>query len=126
MGTATETREQRIAADSGLSVEEVERRLADGLLWFREQDYWGGEQPPGEWVDAKPTEVVVAGGGYWGKGADEAAAKAEFRRQGGRLGEGYVVLTFGPGSYFVGINAMGWRYLGEPPAHRTVEPRGKR
>lgn len=130
MNTTTEQIE-RLAEASGLSAEQVQEKLADGFLFFREQDYWGAEQPPGEWLDAKPTEVVVNGtgqgyGGHWGRGPDIETAKREFRKHGGVLSNGYQVLTFGPGSVFIGIGGMGYRYLGDPPTTTEVEPRGKR
>jgi len=120
----TTSKAQQIAEDSGLPLGEVEAKLADGFLYYRDPDYFGGEQPPGEWLDAKGTEYVVAGHGRYGRGADLDTAKRNFRKYGGRLMDGYVVLTFGPGSVMTGIGAMGWYYLGEAPAVREVEPRG--
>lgn len=120
-GSATESAE--LAEASGLSIEQVEAKLADGFLFYREPDYFGGKQPPGEWIDAKPTEFVVCGHGYYGRSNTVVAAKANFRQYGGRLKDGYVILEFGPGSAFVGISAMGWRYLGDPPKVTEVQPR---
>lgn len=124
--STTATESERLAEASGLTVEEVDANLAAGLLFHREYDYFGGEQPPGEWLDATGTEYVVAGHGYYGRGADVATAKANFRKYGGRLTKGYVILTFGPGSRFMGIGGMGWRYLGQEPEVTEVEPRGQR
>lgn len=121
MSIAQRTEIERLAQDSGLTAEDVVTKLADGYLYHREHDYFGGEQPPGEWVDASGTEYVVNGSGrstfagYYGRGATLAEAKANFRKQGGRLTYGYTVLTFGPGSVFLGIGAMGYRYLGSSP-----------
>lgn len=129
-GSATES--ARLAEASGLSVEDVEAKLAAGFLFFRDSDYFGGEQPPGEWLDANGTEYVVNGVGsvgysmYWGSGETLAEAKAAFRKHGGALSKGYVVLTFGPGSVFVGIGPMGYRYVGEPAEVTEVPARGKR
>lgn len=130
MEAPTKSETERLAEASGLSTEEVEAKLAAGLLFYRESDYFGGEQPPGEWLDATGTEVVVYGLGrgdfsfYWGRGADLAAAKAKFRREGGLLSKGYEILTFGPGSAFIGIGGMGYRYLGEKPEVTTVPAKG--
>jgi hypothetical protein len=130
--TATKTESERLAEASGMSVAEVEAKLADGFLFYKEADFYGGEEPPGEWLDAKPTEYVVNGtgrsrfGGYWGRGATVEEAKAQFRKNGGLLGHGYDVIEFGPGSVFLGIGAMGYRYLGAPATVTEVAPRGQR
>lgn len=120
---------ERLAEASGLSVEEVEVKIADGFVYFRDSDYFGGVQPPGEWLDAKGTEYVVNGLGqgqfsmYWGKGDSIAAAKAEFRKYGGVLSKGYSIIEFGPGSAFVGIGGGGYRWVGEAPTVSEVAAR---
>lgn len=126
-GSATES--ARLAEASGLTVEQVEANLSAGLVFFRETDYFGGQQPPGEWLDATGAEYVISGLGagdftmYWGSGATVEAAKAEFRKHGGRLGKGYTVIEFGPGSAFVGIGPMGYRWVGQPPTTSEVPAR---
>lgn len=129
--TATKTKAESLAEVSGLTVAEVQEKLDAGFLFYKEPDYFGGEVPPGEWLDANGTEVVVLGsgggfGGHWGKGPDLAEAKRNFRRYGGVLSHGYAVLTFGPGSVFLGVGGLGYRYLGDPPTMTEVPARGKR
>ena len=121
---------ERLAEASELSAAEVEAKMADGLIFYRDSDYFGGVQPPGEWLDGSGTEFVVTGptrgyGFAWGKGATVEAAKVEHRKNGGVLGRGYIVVEFGPGSAFVGIGGMGYRWVGEQPTVTEVPPRGK-
>lgn len=72
-----------------------------------------------------PHTVVVGGGGYWGSGPDLAAAKARFRREGGRLSSGYTVLKFYEGTTFEGVDTMGRVYWhGDEP--ETIEVPRKR
>lgn len=79
----------------------------------------------GFWVDLDNYGVtVVMGGGHWGRGADLAEAKREYRRAGGRLSGGYAVLVFEPDTLFLGIDGMGsYQWLGNPPVVEQVEGR---
>lgn len=79
----------------------------------------------GFWVDLENYGVtVVIGGGYWGKGATTDAAKREYRRVGGRLGDGYTVLRFDENTLFLGIDGMGsYQWLGDAPEVQHVEGR---
>lgn len=68
--------------------------------------------------------TVVGGQGFWGSGPDLATAKAEFRRQGGRLGNGYGVAVFDEETDFVGVSGMGsLQFRGNPPEWTKVEAR---
>lgn len=68
---------------------------------------------------------VVMGNHYWGKGDTLDAAKARFRREGGRLSNGYLVIEFGEGSEFVGVDQLGrYHWKGNEPATTYVKPRG--
>lgn len=71
--------------------------------------------------------ILVAGANYWGQGDTLAKAKRAFQSQGGELSEGYEIVTFGPGSKFLGVDMMG-RYSWEGPAPTTtsVPPRAKK
>ena len=72
------------------------------------------------------TTFVVMGANHWGQGSTVAEAKAAYRRQhpGLRLKDGYAVLTFGPGSEFKGVDALG-RYFwdGTPPEVEVHKPK---
>ena len=68
--------------------------------------------------------TLVMGGRHWGSGPDLATAKREFRKAGGYLSDGYMVLVFDDQTDFCGVNQMGsYHYLGNPPVSTTVEPR---
>jgi hypothetical protein len=69
------------------------------------------------------TEVVILGRNYWGKGGTVAEAKREFRLQGGRLAFGYMVITFGEGSTFLGVDGVtgSVRYEGNEPTSQIVK-----
>lgn len=129
-GSATES--ATLAEASGLSVQEVEAKLADGFLFYRQPDYFGGEQPPGEWLDTSGTDVVIFGvgsggfSGVYGRGADLTEAKRNFRKYGGALSKGYTVAEFGPGSALAGVGGGGYRWVGQPPTLTEVAARGKR
>lgn len=117
---------QQLAKNSGLSVAEVEQKIAEHQVFHQEYAFDGTPEGPGEWVDASSTEFVAIGMGYWGKGADLAEAKANFRKFGGRLSDGYMVLEFGPGSEFSGVSGMGYyHWHGEAPTVTEVPARRK-
>jgi len=85
------------------------------------------DRPEQDFEPKGSVEFVVmsgAGYGYWGKGDTLADAKQEFKRQGGRLNDGYAILTFSPESLFSGINSMGsYLYFGPEP---TIEYKQRR
>lgn len=63
-------------------------------------------------------EYVIVGDHYWARGATQEEAKSQFRKEGGRLSRGYVLLYFnGTTSHFVGVDnvygAVSW--TGERP-----------
>lgn len=76
--------------------------------------------------------IVVIGQFYWGKGSTLVEAKKEFRKQGGTLSKGYVILTFDAETKFGGVDDMG-RYHYErmdgkderpnPPSQEIVDPK---
>lgn len=71
--------------------------------------------------------VVVIGNHYWGSGETLAAAKAEFRRQGGKLSNGYAEVVFGDGSEFQGVDQMGRvSWTGPHPTVTQHKPRGRK
>lgn len=60
--------------------------------------------------------TLVMGNFRWGSGVDLASAKAEFRKQGGRLKDGYAVIVFDADTDFCGVDGMGsYRYQGNAP-----------
>lgn len=72
------------------------------------------EQHGEEWVvrgqAPNPQNVgafVVVGANYWGRGCTVAEAKANFRKQGGRLGNGYNVFKFDAETEFRGVDDFG-------------------
>lgn len=66
---------------------------------------------------------VVGGQGRWGAGVDLVTAKANFRRQGGRLRDGYTIVEFHGKTEFVGVNEIGGvLYRGNPPTYLDVTP----
>lgn len=70
---------------------------------------------------------VVIGQNYWGANEDLDAAKARFRREGGRLGNGYAILTFDDDTEFLGVDNVGrYMYKGNPPTEKVVPSRGKK
>lgn len=69
--------------------------------------------------------ILVIGQNRYGHADDLAAAKATFRRQGGRLSDGYTIVEFGDGIEYAGVDQLGrvhWRGHGEP-IQRDVHPR---
>ncbi len=78
----------------------------------------------GDTVIGKKGLTLIMGGNRWGAGADLAAAKKEWQRQGGVLSRGYTVLTFDADTEFHGVDQMGrLHYRGNGPAERQVKPR---
>jgi len=69
--------------------------------------------------------TVVFGNFKWGGGTDRAAAKKEFRANGGRLGDGYAIAVFDDETDFLGFGAMGYFYFGNAPTV-TVVPATKK
>lgn len=73
--------------------------------------------------------VIIGSGkiyGAWGYGDDLAEAKSAFRKNGGILSHGYLVLEFDEGTDFFGIDNMGrysWSSEGQPPKQTVVEPK---
>jgi hypothetical protein len=77
--------------------------------------------------------TVVAGDFIYGAGPDLATAKREFRNRGGRLSDGYTVLTFDDETDFLGIDQMGrtrtvrkdydWHKQSNSPTTRIVKPK---
>lgn len=71
--------------------------------------------------------IVVIGNHYWGVGKTLEKAKAQFRREGGRLSLGYTVLDFGTDLEFTGVDQLGrvyWEGDGRP-VETEVKPRKK-
>lgn len=65
--------------------------------------------------------TVVIGNYRYGAGPDLATAKAEFRKRGGRLSDGYAVLSFDEDTDFCGIDNFG-RTLTMPRDYDTSKP----
>lgn len=77
-------------------------------------------------VSPTTVTVVVIGANQWDAGPTVAEAKKRFTREGGRLGLGYAVLTFPPGTTFHGVDEVGrYHYRGDPPAIRHIAPTPK-
>lgn len=83
--------------------------------------------------------LIMGGNGMYGKfgmGADLAAAKAEFRKAGGKMSLGYTVLTFDSETDLCGVDQMGrfctvrkdydWTKGTARPAEREVKPKARR
>ena len=51
--------------------------------------------------------VGIIGYCVWAKGKDETEAKRNFKRHGGKLSDGYVLLTFAEGVIFEGVDDLG-------------------
>ena len=71
--------------------------------------------------------ILIIGNHYWGKGETLEKAKAQFRREGGRLSLGYIILDFGDDLEFKGVDQMGrvyWNGEGRP-TETEVAPRKK-
>jgi hypothetical protein len=74
--------------------------------------------------DGVGMKFVVYGNRRWGAGATLAEAKANFRAQGGRLSDGYGVLTFDADSEFLGLDVFGrYDYVGTRPEETHVPAR---
>lgn len=70
---------------------------------------------------------VVMGQNYWGSGSDLDAAKARFRREGGRLTSGYLLLTFDDETEFLGVDTAGrYSWNGNRPTEQVVQPRARK
>lgn len=68
-------------------------------------------------------EFLVIGFNYWGCGDDVATAKKAFSRSGGKLMDGYMIVTFGPDQQFEGVDDFGryqWKGNIDSPAKRYV------
>lgn len=71
--------------------------------------------------------IVIMGGHYWGSGDSLAEAKTNYRRQGGRLGDRHIVLTFDASTEFLGVDRMGrYSWNGNEPTLVEVAGRGPR
>lgn len=65
--------------------------------------------------------IVVAGHNVWAKGETLADAKRGFTRRGGKLSEGYGILTFDQDTEFQGFDMIGrYFYVGNAPTVVTV------
>lgn len=82
--------------------------------------------PPAE-APTNPSLFVIGGNGRWGKGTTLVAAKAAFRAYGGRLSDGYTILTFDADTEFRGVDDLGrTHWNGNHPHVRDVQPRGSK
>ncbi len=71
--------------------------------------------------------IVVAGHYSWGKGATLAEAKKNFGRNGGKLSDGYIVLTFDGETEFLGFDVMGrYSWNGNRPTSETFKARTRK
>lgn len=69
-------------------------------------------------------QTLVAGGHRWGVGDTLTEAKANFRRQGGRLCDGYEVVVFDADTRFHGVDQAGrFHYRGNAPTRTEVKAR---
>ena len=59
---------------------------------------------------ARTGKTLVIGQYYWGIGDTLAQAKAQFRREGGKLAYGYQVAVFDKDTSFEGVDGMGRFY----------------
>ena len=74
--------------------------------------------------------VLVIGQHYWGHGEDLAAAKKNFKVEGGVLSSGYQIFEFPPELTFTGVDMIGqvhWEraeeYADMKPTVTEVKPR---
>lgn len=76
--------------------------------------------------------IVVIGMYYWGKGETLAEAKANFRKQGGVLSNGYTIYTFDAETEFIGVDDMarfhykrtdGKDERPNPPTEQIIQPK---
>lgn len=70
--------------------------------------------------------TVVFGNFKWGGGTDLTNAKAQFRKQGGRLSDGYAIAVFDDETDFLGFGDMGYFYFGNAPEVTEVAPTKKK
>lgn len=71
----------------------------------------------------EPTQtVLVMGWPYWGSGPTLEAAKNRFRTEGGRLSNGYAVITFDAETEFLGITDMGYYSFKRRDGDLSKEP----
>ena len=70
--------------------------------------------------------IVIIGQNRWGADPKLVIAKAQFKAQGGKLTEGYLVLTFDTKTEFLGVDNFGrYSWKGNPPTEAVVKPRKK-
>jgi hypothetical protein len=70
---------------------------------------------------------VVIGHHYWDKGSTIDEAKKVFRREGGQLIKGYVILTFDAETQFFGVDSHGYyEYKGHAPTITKINARTAR
>jgi hypothetical protein len=77
---------------------------------------------------AKPKgQILIMGNRRWGVGATLAEAKRNWQAQGGRLSDGYTIITFDADTEFHGVDQMGrYQYVGNEPKAENVNRVGKR
>lgn len=110
-------------------------------VWFgSRRDAYGEADSPEEfiakledegWKAVEDVEVrernlgwtVVYGQLVYGAGPDLATAKANFRKQGGKLGRGYVIAEFDEETDYLGFGGMGYSYIGNAPKVTEVDAR---
>lgn len=71
--------------------------------------------------------IVVIGHNHWGRGTTLPEAKKVFQTHGGKLGNGYAVLTFDGETEFLGVDWMGsYSWVGNEPTIVTHPARKAR
>ena len=65
---------------------------------------------------------LVIGQHYWGHDAELATAKANFKKQGGKLTAGYTILEFPPGIEFAGVDVIGRVHWKISEGHEDTMP----
>lgn len=74
----------------------------------------------------KTGQTVIVGYHYWGAGDTLDVAKANLRKAGGRLGDGYSVVVFDDQTTFTGVDmAGGVNYRGNAPIESRQVPGAK-
>lgn len=72
----------------------------------------------------KKGQTLIMGQWRFGVGNDLKTAKANFRRFGGILSNGYTILTFDENTSFEGVDQMGrYHYIGNAPTIQEVPPK---
>lgn len=72
----------------------------------------------------KTGQVLVTGNRRWGAGDTLAEARKNWQRQGGRISDGYTIVTFDDATEFHGVDQMGgYSYVGNAPTVETVSAR---